>query len=103
MQQPISKPVAAILLIGIGLTALILWFGPARRHTSADAVGTAAAILVTSGSGANSLSGLVPLPLGQILVEPENGMWLTDDDFLSVPRGTQLFGGIEFRLEGLLQ
>ncbi len=45
----------------------------------------------------------VAIPLTPILIEAENGSWLRDKPYLEVPRGTRTLGGIEFRLEGMLQ
>lgn len=46
---------------------------------------------------------MVPISLAGVLIEAENSQWQKSEPFLSMPRGTQSFGGIEFWLEGMIQ
>jgi|SRR6266850_573155 len=114
MKKTISTPVVAIVIAGILVTGIFAWRG-LSRHGKSDVPEGSTPRLQAEDSISNdstarasipqegSLAELVPLPLSAILVEPENGMWTIDNGYLSVPRGTQSFGGIEFHLEGMLQ
>lgn len=46
---------------------------------------------------------VIPISLAAILTPAENDQWDKSAVFLTMPRGTQSFGGIEFWLEGVVQ
>jgi len=118
-EQRISKPVLFAGIVVILLAGLGLWFGlrtqgkttsePAA-HSESNLASVVATPLVDepvspepTPTFTGELPPVVPISLKPFLAAPENGQWLTDDTFLSMPRGTQSFGGIEFWLEGMLQ
>src|SRR5580765_2578057 len=125
MKERVSKPIIAIAIVGLLVAGLMVW-RMAVRHPDANAAneqasGTPAATTEREGESAaaddrsagastaaaekteTALTNLVPLPLTAILAEAENGMWVSNKDYLSLPRGIQTFGGIEFHLDGMLQ
>jgi hypothetical protein len=53
--------------------------------------------------GSGELPPVVPISLVGVLVPAENDAWDKDSAVKAIPRGKQSFGGIEFRVEGMLQ
>jgi RNA polymerase sigma factor (sigma-70 family) len=60
-----------------------------------------AAQAVARGSG--DLPPVVPISLAGVLLPAENDPWDKDSAVKAIPRGKQIFGGIEFRVEGMIQ
>jgi RNA polymerase sigma factor (sigma-70 family) len=46
---------------------------------------------------------VVPISLAGVLVPAENDQWDKNSAVKTIPRGKQIFGGIEFRVEGMIQ
>ena len=53
--------------------------------------------------GTGELPPVVPISLAGLLVPTENDQWDKSSIFKVMPRGKQVFGGIEFWLEGMIQ
>jgi hypothetical protein len=115
----ISKPVLVLATAAVALTLLLVWLrlGP-REQRQADAgsqpapeaVSLPAEIATKSAPAIQSavrleggLPPVVPISLAGVLIEAENSQWQKSEPFLSMPRGTQSFGGIEFWIEGMIQ
>jgi hypothetical protein len=114
-QLSISTP---ILALGAAVLAVFLWLGVWRglraKTLSPESLAEprAAEPALESGSVsplsnatdriADGLPPVVPLSLAGVLVQAENDLAQIDTALLSLPRGTQSFGGIEFRMEGLV-
>ena len=46
---------------------------------------------------------MVPISLAGVLVPAENDQWSKTGAFKAMPRGKQVFGGVEFWLEGVIE
>lgn len=112
--QGISKPVLVLVSAGVVFCLLLLWYGSSRRTRSPEEVATSPPPSESSSPAARNptepailpkgeLPPVVPISLAGVLVGPENDQWEKSKAFLSMPRGTQDFGGIEFWLEGVIQ
>ncbi|MGE3312372.1 MAG: M56 family metallopeptidase [Limisphaerales bacterium] len=78
---------------------------PGRASASALLVlaGLAWVGLTDAASPSEPLPKVVPLRLTDLLVQAENRDWLEQPVWKAVPRGTNVFGGIEFRMDGMIQ
>src|SRR5258708_26952651 len=106
--RSISKSVIACGIGGIGLIVFLTWRGLTRHDNPAPAEATTTSVQLetapptgseelaqaASGTPASSPTELIPIPLRDVLTEAENGPWLKDRTFLSLPRGPQSLGGI---------
>lgn len=115
----ISKPVLILTTAAVALTLLLVWVRLGSREqpqVEADSQPAAAAPSASAEIAPNSetaiqpavrweggLPPVVPISLAGVLIEAENSQWQKSEPFLSMPRGTQNFGGIEFWLEGMIQ
>jgi len=59
--------------------------------------------LTDAAPGSKPLPPVMPLRLTNLLVSAENKAWLEESVWKAPPRGSNVFGGIEFHLEGLIQ
>jgi beta-lactamase regulating signal transducer with metallopeptidase domain len=59
--------------------------------------------LTDAASSSKPLPPVVPLRLTNLLVQAENRAWLEEPVWKVQPRGSNVFGGIEFHLEGMIQ
>lgn len=59
--------------------------------------------LTDAASTSKPLPRVVPLRLTNLLVQAENRAWLEEPVWKVQPRGSNVFGGIEFHLEGMIQ
>jgi len=118
MNNSISKSVLVILAAGITLIGVVLWFGLHPREKKVEPV----APPVMAGQPAKTISApapalvpakkivalpdglppVIPISLTNVLTESENRFAQTDPAMQTVPHGTQVFGGIEFWLQGML-
>ena len=53
--------------------------------------------------GSGELPPVVPISLAGVLVPAENDQWDKNSAIKAIPRGKQIFGGVEFRIEGMIQ
>src|SRR6266850_3725114 len=99
MKKGISKPVLAFVLAGLALTLWVTWHvltrpGSAKApqgETAPAAVQTEAAapeptpevVPVAVAAPEPASTNLIPIPLGTVLVEPENAIWRSDRDCLA--------------------
>ena len=56
-----------------------------------------------SPTAGRELPATVPISLAGLLVPAENDQWDRSAVFKIMPRGKQVFGGVEFRVEGMIQ
>ncbi len=56
-----------------------------------------------SPAGGGELPPVVPISLAGVLVPAENDQWSKTGAFKAMPRGKQVFGGVEFWLEGVIE
>lgn len=59
--------------------------------------------LTDAASNSKPLPPVVPLRLTNVLVQSENRAWLEAPVWKAPPRGSNVFGGIEFHLDGMIQ
>ncbi len=110
------KAAIAILIAGLVIAILLLWHGYNKGSNSSSALTPDSAVPSESGTTVASTPAantdlaendrsqeLAPIPLAGVLVDEENGFWLTNKNCQVMPRGVQMFGGIELHLDGLLQ
>jgi uncharacterized GH25 family protein len=116
-QPPISKSVWTILAACTALVILVIWIDwrqhekpqpeipaqpkPEATATTPDSTTPAAIPAITQAK--DGLPPVVPIPLTNVLIEAENGLWLRDTNYLLVPHRPQVFGGVEFLMDGLIQ
>ena len=125
MKTPVSKPVLAIAVLGLALSAFVVWFGlhsrkPAGPEITSVAVknsdtpsvpkflnaspskkiATASAPAVVAAND-NSLP-VIPISLAPFLDVVDANVAKTDSAMMAMPHGAQTFGGINFLLEGAL-
>ncbi len=114
MKHSISKPVLMFVAAGVVLVIALLWFG---HNQSKKREEMAASPAVAGQTGANpvstnkpapepettdSLPPVVPISLTNMLDEVERNLAQTDTAVQALPLGTQVYGGIEFWLQGLI-
>jgi protocatechuate 3,4-dioxygenase beta subunit len=114
MKNSISKPVLAFIAACITLVIVVLWFGPNPNKKKAE---PAAAPAVAGQTAANPVStikpapesettdglpAVIPISLTNVLDEAEKSLALTDTSVQALPQGTQVYGGIEFWLQGMI-
>lgn len=121
MKSPVSKPVLAIVGLGLALSAFVVWFG---LHSRKPATAEVAPVVVQKSEApavpkfltepakknsaapaavavANNISlAVIPISLTNVLIATENNV---DAAMKSLPSGTQTYGGIEFWLQGAVQ
>jgi uncharacterized GH25 family protein len=114
MKNSISKPVLMFIVAGIVLVIAALWFGhnqsKKREEMAAAAAvaGQTAANPVSTNKRApetettDSLPPVVPISLTNVLDEVEKNLAQTDTSIQALPVGTQVYGGIEFWLQGMI-
>lgn len=118
--QGISPAVWAITAVGILLTLFLAWTGlrshpaptPGKKEESALPPKTIVtdpppplpqATSTPEPVNDQGLPPVIPVPLAGIVVAAENGAWINDKDYLSVPHLPQNFGGVRFLMDGLIQ
>jgi uncharacterized GH25 family protein len=114
MKNSISKPVLVLVAAGIALIILVLWFGPNKNKNKKEpaasspvAAQTAANPVFTNKPApetetSDSLPPVIPISLTNVLDEAEKNLAQTDTSVQSLPQGTQVYGGIEFWLQGMI-
>lgn len=117
MKNSISKSVLGIVVAAIAIMAAVLWFdhrppspSPAPQSTEAKAEVPAAPAATNSSPSApvtaqdnGELPPVIPISLTNVVVDAENGTWLTNKDFLRVPHQPQMFGSVTFLMDGMIQ
>lgn len=116
-----SGPVLTFGIIGLAIILLASWYGYRRQQLQPlpepDIVAASTLAAENPASEpvealippaplrtfAGELPPVVPIHLGDLIVEPENSLWLKDTSWLSQPRGTQTLAGVEFHIHGLIQ
>ena len=76
---------------------------PQPEQVAQAAAAPAAAPAQPAPAACGELPPVVPISLAGLLVPAENDQWDKSSVFKIMPRGKQVFGGIEFWLEGMLQ
>jgi uncharacterized GH25 family protein len=117
MKNSISKPVLAFAVAGITFVIVVLWFmlhpseippGPAAATTAAEVSATNSAPAPSLAAGepiAGTTEGLppvIPISLTNVIDEEEKNLEKSDSAIQELPQGTQVYGGIEFWLQGLV-
>ncbi len=117
MKPPVSKPVLVFVAAGILLIVAILWFGQSQRKkgeapaTSPSVVGQIAASSVSTNAPTQGLpdaattDGLppvIPISLTNVIDAAEKSFSQSDTSVQALPQGTQVYGGIEFWLQGMI-
>ncbi len=119
MKNSISKPVLAILATGILLTGAVLWFGLHPRKTAAPenlpavaetskpipvpapkTIPSPAKPLVAGAD--NNFLAVIPISLTNIIDDADSTWFRNDAAAKTLPTGTQVYGGIEFWLQGAI-
>ena len=114
MKNSISKPVLVFVAAGVLLVIAILWFGnyknkkkEALTDTSTVAEQNVANPVTTNKPApetatADSLPPVIPISLTNVLDAAEKDLAKTDTSVQALPQGTQVYGGIEFWLQGMI-
>jgi len=119
MKTSISKSVLGVVFTGLVLIATVLWFGlnshkksgpaapppgvekpvvaPAAAPAPKPAPATSKPAIVRT---ADVSLAVIPISLTNVIIETENNV---DAAMKSLPQGTQVYGGIEFWLQGAIQ
>ena len=112
MTALLKAAVATVLVAGVGTGIYAVRHAAQRSEAKAapqvERVAQAgAAPVAESAQPAPAVNGglppVVPISLAGLLVPAENDQWDKDSVFKVMPRGKQVFGGIEFWLEGMIQ
>ena len=114
MNNSISKPVLCLIAACVALVIVALWFGP-RANGQKQEPATSSAVekqTATNPVSANEptlereltdgLPPVVPISLTNVLDEAEKKLAQTDTSVQALPQGTQIYGGIEFWLQGMI-
>jgi uncharacterized GH25 family protein len=117
MKNSISKPVVALAAAGITLIALVVWFGLLPRENKSELTNSSAAAEQSAANPASpppagavspaaettdSLAPVIPISLTNVIDEAEKKLAQSDLAVRELPHGTQVYGGIEFWLQGLI-
>ncbi|MFO1478302.1 MAG: carboxypeptidase regulatory-like domain-containing protein [Verrucomicrobiota bacterium] len=108
-----------ILALGLGLIFValaLLWLSGRKPEKPAPATNAIAAPATTPAPPAiasapsepakpanDGLPPVIPIPLAGVLSATENAPWLTNTNWLSLPRGARVLGGIAYQIDGLIQ
>lgn len=117
MKPPVSKPVLLFVAAVSTLIVIILWFGlnPGKKGDetatfSSVAGATAGNSVPTNAPGqalpktgtTDGLPPVVPISLTNVIDAEEKLFAQTDASAQTLPQGTQVYGGIEFWLQGMI-
>jgi uncharacterized GH25 family protein len=114
MNNSISKPVLCLIAACVALVIVALWFGPRangqkQEPATSSAVEKQTATNPVSANEPTSRTGttdglppVVPISLTNVLDEAEKKLAQTDTSVQALPQGTQIYGGIEFWLQGMI-
>jgi uncharacterized GH25 family protein len=121
MKNHISRSVLAIVGAGVFLTAAILWFGlhsPEKKAAPSAPPVLAVAVAakpvaappspppvrtpVKASDDSSGIPPVIPISLTNVLDAAENNIAQSDSAMQTLPHGTQVFGGIEFWLQGMI-
>jgi len=117
MKNSISKPVLAMVAAGLALIVAFLWFGPytrtkkdepapspivAGQSTANPASPSAPAPVSSAAEPVDGLPAVIPISLTNVITAAENNVAQFDPPMRSLPHGTQVYGGIEFWLQGMI-
>jgi len=109
--------VLALVAFGLTLIVVVSWFGLHSRNKSGtppapEIAGQVAqypgptsspAVDAATTESADGLPPVIPISLTNVLDEADKSLAQSDLVFQALPGGTQIYGGIEFWLQGLIQ
>jgi protocatechuate 3,4-dioxygenase beta subunit len=124
MKNSVSKSVLGIVLTGILFTAAIAWFGlrshknaaatpeaapvtetktaPAKPTTTAKPAAEPAKVAAVRSASENISLAVIPISLTNIIDDAESAWFRNDTGMKTLPADAQVYGGIEFWLQGAI-
>jgi hypothetical protein len=117
VKRPVSNSILLFIAAGIILMVVLIWFGQNQRkkgeepatpslvkgQTATNSISTnAPALGLSAAETTDGLPPVIPISLTNLIEAAEQSFSQTDASVQALPQGTQVYGGIEFWLQGMI-